>query len=472
MAEYKDREHYIPLRKSDLAELLIKDKQVRLEERGPLRQFFRLVGAVFHFEYQQQLEELKNAYAPFDPDAETLTLAPPPPEERAARMAEVFDKFTALMERANFKHLSRAEIQQFIDEVPTDWGLDTSVDLSAFERLEVFARGDVVGERSRRVWRRLWRKETIKLPVFSRLVMLLKIKKGAIKDKDINTDAVFLKVFKDVPKADLEMLLPGARPRLTRLDRALIAYPLIAGVGLILFNIFMSVFKKGYGVDTLIDELIGGLGAALVTWSAAVAIGGYGYKSYFSWQVKKQSYNFRLTRSLYYQTLDSNTGVLMRLLDEAEEQECRETFLAYFCLWKYAPAEGWTQEMLDDYVENYLEGAVVVKGKPLKVDFEIGDALAKLERLGLVKKTEAADAGLVPLSARRAAEFGLPEVPGRDWAPPLQLTSQQPEEGRPVKKEGPRYRAVALDKALEMLDWRWDNYFKYANPEPEEPPAV
>ena len=27
-----------------------------------------------------------------------------------------------------------------------------------------------------------------------------------------------------------------------------------------------------------------------------------------------------------------------------------------------------------------------------------------------------------------------------------------------------------LSKALEMLDYTWDNYFKYANPEPEAAP--
>ena len=73
----------------------------------------------------------------------------------------------------------------------------------------------------------------------------------------------------------------------------------------------------------------------------------------------------------------------------------------------------------DDYVELYLEG-----NAHLKVDFEIGDALDKLERLGL------------------------------------------------VKKEGEAYRAVPLGKALEVLDWRWDNYFKYNNPEPEAMPRV
>ena len=59
----------------------------------------------------------------------------------------------------------------------------------------------------------------------------------------------------------------------------------------------------------------------------------------------------------------------MRLLDEAEEQQCRETYLAYFCLWRFAPPQGWTAEQLDDYVEMYLEGAA-----GLKVDFEVGGA--------------------------------------------------------------------------------------------------
>ena len=30
----------------------------------------------------------------------------------------------------------------------------------------------------------------------------------------------------------------------------------------------------------------------------------------------------------------------------------------------------------------------------------------------------------------------------------------------------------AIDKALQMLDYTWDNYFKYNNPEPETPPIA
>jgi hypothetical protein len=403
MAEYKDREHFIPLRKSDLIELLCRDKKLQAAEREPFRQFCVLVSSVFHFEYLKQLEDLKDAYAVFDPDADTKPLRPVSAEERHKDEEQLFEKFTALMERANFKRLTREEMQRALQEVTTASGINTHVDLGMFERLELFVRGDVMGRVYRRSWAKLWRKEEIRVPLYQRLVLIVKLRPHRWLDRDIDTSRVYLKIFKNIPKADQDMLLPGARVRLSRLDRVLIIGPLAVGIGLTLYNI-------GAGI---LESVVG----SLVTWSVAAALGGYGYKSYHSYQVKKQDYSLKLTKSLYYKSLDNNTGVLMRLLDEAEEQECRETFLAYFCLWKYAPPEGWTAEQLDDYVELYLEG-----NANLKVDFEIGDALAKLERLKIVRKI------------------------------------------------GDAYHAQPIDKALEMLDWTWDNYFKYANPEPESAP--
>jgi hypothetical protein len=409
MAEYKDREHFIPLRKSDLVELLCADKQLSSEEREPFRQFCRLVSSVFHFEYLQLLEDLKDAYAPFDPDADTRPLRPVPPEGRKRQEEQLFEKFTALMERGNFKHLTREEVQEALGGLTSEWGVQTVVDLDLFERLEVFARGNVAGRRFLRRWSKLWRREEVKVPLHQRLVLILKLRPNK-RLKDIDTKPVYLKIFKDIPKMDLEMLMPGARVRMTRLDRALIAYPLLTGLLLILYNIANHVGKYGFAA-------LATAWGALATWSLAGAFGGYGYKSYHSYQVKKQTYSLRLTRSLYFLSLDNNAGVLMRLMDEVEEQECRETFLAYFCLWKYAPPEGWTAEHLDDFVELYLEG-----NAKLKVDFEIGDALAKLERLRIVQRT------------------------------------------------GETYRAQPLAKALEMLDWTWDNYFQY-NPNSPEPPV-
>src|SRR5205823_3825500 len=100
---------------------------------------------------------------------------------------------------------------------------------------------------------------------------------------------------------------------------------------------------------------------------------------------------------------------IYRLLDEAEEQETRETLLSYFYLWRYAGDRGWTAAELDDYVELDLE-----KRLNLEIDFEIGDALVKLERAGIAEVV------------------------------------------------GDRYRAVPLEQAQQRLDALWDEYARKA----------
>jgi hypothetical protein len=171
-----------------------------------------------------------------------------------------------------------------------------------------------------------------------------------------------------------------------------------AGVGYTMFQQFM---ETGLATVTSLPQIVMGL---------ALAVFGYGYKQYSGYQSTRNIFHLRLTQSLYYQTIGNNLGVLFHLLDEAEEQECREALLAYYYLWRFAGDAGWKAAALDDYVEMDLERLA-----KLKVDFEIGDALAKLERLQM------------------------------------------------VTKNGDRYAAVPIDKALESLDYAWDNYFKYNN---------
>ena len=417
MAEYLDREHFIPLRKSELTELLLRDKQLPAEQREPFRQFCRLVSATFHFEYLAKLEELKDAYAPFDPDADTKPCKPLYAEERKAAEDKVFAAFEALMERANFKRLNREEIESALNQTPSDWGLRVDLDLNrVFERLEVYVRGDVIREESRRSWRTLWRRVAYKVPTYQRVAMILKLRPSRRHDPNLDVNRVYFKVFKEVPKADVDMQLPGGRPRMTRLDRAMILYPLLFGLGALAYHLYTQIV--GQGLFLSFDAWRATL-ASLASLSLAAVFCSYAYKSYHAYHVKRQTYALQLVRSLYFKAVASNAAVLMRLFDEAEEQECRETLLGYYCLWRFAPPQGWTAPQLDDYVEMYLEGAA-----GLKVDFEIGDALAKLERM------------------------------------------------RIVQKRGDYYHAVPLNKALEMLDYTWDNCFKYNNPEPETPPVA
>ena len=419
MAEYSDREHFIPLRCSELVDLLCADKDVKSAQRDVFRQFCRLVTATFHFEYHQRLEELKEAYAPFDPDRDTRSLARLDAAERQHRLNDLFSDFGWLLERANFKHLSQEDLEPAL-HASSGWSIPLNVDFSAFERIAIFARGDSKQKRVRRRLGNLYRLEETTVPVYQRLVLILRMRKHKRLPAHVDTESVYLKIFKDIPKLDVKMLIPGARVQLTLLDRTKIGAPLLGGVGRLGWKFFSTL---GWAFATLLDDaarlLIGSatLNPA-VLWGAALGAAGYGYRGVYSYRQTKQTYNLTLTQSLYYQNLDSNSGVLTRLLDEAEEQEAREAILAYFFLWRYAGENGWTSANLDDYIEMYLEGNAGVK-----VDFEIDDALAKLERM------------------------------------------------RIVQKNGTCYRAVPIDKALEMLDWTWDNYFKYNNPELETPPV-
>src|SRR5262249_22077012 len=161
--------------------------------------------------------------------ADTKTLHPIAPEQKQERLDGLFTEFTKLLERANFKHIGRKEIEEAISGGASDWGINMDVDFNVFERLEMFVRGDAKVRPFRRRALSLWRQEENVVDVYQRMVLIMQLKKHKRLDADIDTNSVFLKVFKGIPKLDLEMMLPGAKVQMTRMDKGLIAYPLAAG---------------------------------------------------------------------------------------------------------------------------------------------------------------------------------------------------------------------------------------------------
>jgi hypothetical protein len=402
MAEYADREHYIPLRKSDLVELLCRDKQMPRTDVPDFKQFCVLISSVFHFEYLQKLESLKDLFAPFDPDTQTRLLQDPGKDERERLMNRLFEEFNQLMERANFKKLTKDDVIAAVEGGASDWGINMNVNFDVFEHLELYIRGEGRTKRHRR--HKVWFWKTIEVPVdtYQRVALAVKLKPHKRLPKSIDTRGVFFKLFKDIPKLDLEMILPGTTIQMPSSQRSKFGATLLGTIAYAVYKVWFDLI--GFAAALGKGLMFAGQAAVM----PIAILGGYGYKQYAGYQVTRQTYAKMLTESLYYQTLDNNAGVLTHILDEAEEQECREAILAYYCLLRFAPEQGWTPEQLDDYVELYLEGMA-----NLKVDFEIGDAIDKVERLGIVTKT------------------------------------------------GKMYRAIPLPQALEKLDYRWDNYFQY-----------
>jgi hypothetical protein len=214
-----------------------------------------------------------------------------------------------------------------------------------------------------------FRNEAIDVRIYQRLVVIYSLRKNAPLSRFLDTDDVHIKLFKDIPQLDLEMLLPGTQVKMSPLDRMRIMLPTLSGLSLAIWKLVTLATAPLFGSLAFLG-LVGGTV-------------GYGARSLYGYLNTKQKYQLNLTQSLYYQNLDNNAGVIHRLLDEGEEQENREAVLGYFFLWKKAPPAGWTSHELDQQIEAFL--------RPLAgrdVDFEVADALAKLQRLGLVAADE------------------------------------------------------------------------------------
>jgi len=406
-----NREHFIPILREDLVRVLAGDASLSDADRRRFRSLCRILEATIHFEYHDRLNELKSRYAPYDPDRETRLIDDPDRINDPEQPDALFECVMSLLERGNFRRLDRTQIEQTL-AAKTDWGIRLDVDFSVFERLEVYTRGETTTRRTRRHWRSWYRAEEIEVPIYQRLLIMFRLKDNCHQAADDESGAVSLKLFKNIPRVDLEMLLPGTRVRMTLLDRCRILLPTISGLALTIFKIVKGAMALAFaGVYGLLGFL--GLVGGTV---------GYGVKSFFGYLRTKDRYQLNLTRNLYFQNLDNNAGVLYRLLDEAEEQEFREAILAYSLLRRHAPPSGWTLADIDQAAESYLQSTL-----DIEADFEVGDAVRKLARFGLVSS-----------------------LPGQ------------------------RFTAVSLDAALEGLDRNWDEYFTWnssqraSDPRPRE----
>ena len=403
-ASHWRREQFIPLRKAELIRLLADDSQLSCQERNQFIQLCDLLAATFHYEYHRRLEELKDLYAPFNPDSVTRELRTCSDSDRQRLTPELFGKFVELLERANYERLSMAEIHRAVGAA-SDWGVRLNIDFDTFDRLEVFARGDIVGRRTRRSIRTRYRDVEVDVPLYQRLVVIFRLRDHTSIQREADWRRVYIKFFKNIPKQDIDMLLPGGRFKMTLADRSKIILPTLSGVAIAGYKLF-SIISKG----ALLIAFAGVYGMLALLGLVGGTVG-YGVKSFLGYLRTKDKYQLNLTRSLYYQNLDNNAGVLYRLLDEAEEQEFREAILAYSLLRRHAGADGWTEQQLDHEAEAYLSRIL-----GFDVDFEVRDALAKLSRLNCAS----------------------------------------------MKPNG-HWHAVPLPEALRELDRAWDGFFRFGD---------
>ena len=412
-----ERDQFIPVRKSDILDALIQHGQIASEdERVKFRQVCRLLGAIYHYEYFEQLETLRRDYYYFDPELDRRARLDAAALERA--YGELIASFVAVLKGANFIEMSHDEIAhahresgqvRVLLKTPRDY----------FRDVRFFRRGQHRESLELRQWYGL-RRRTIDTTVYDDVVLLVAMKSEAAlvskREKKrqarskIRPGSVLIKYFRNIAIADLHALFPNAQVVMSTFDKLMLGVPALAGSIPILLNLWSTVtvlflvmgFYLGISSAVEDDQMKG----ALAALSGLVALGGFIMRQWVKYQRQSLMYQKELTDNVYYRNINNNAGTFDYIIGAAEEQECKEAFLAYYFL-STAPSAP-TQAELDRHIECWLKDTFAVD-----IDFEIDDALRKLDRLGL------------------------------------------------LKRDGERLLVMPPDAALAQLDSQWDNYFQF-----------
>lgn len=411
-------ERFIPFRRTSIVTMCA--DEVPAEERKSFLAFTELLASLMHQEFRTRLEALKDTYHPFNPDIETRTIVELSPAERQAAQEHLVDELTALAEDANFERISTDDLgRAFVEESLMKVRLEA--DFDDFEEVVFYGRG--VRTRQEEVTHLFGlRRRTIEFTNYAKVLVYVKFKDAEhfeAKGKDVGSlpftpGSTIIKLFQDVPRADLEMLFPNAQVRMRLIDKLLIGVPaVVSGVVVVVTKLIASLLPVllllGFWIGVRREPVELNQGQLVALGAALAAVGGFLVRQYTKFKNRKIQFMKALSESLYFRNLDNDAGVFHHLLDAAEEEEVKEAVLAYHFL----RTAGWplTAAELDQRIEDWF-----VQKWDVTFDFEVDDGVGKLRRLRLID-----DGG-----------------------------------------EG-RLTAVPLDEANRRLDRTWDDLFAYSS---------
>ncbi|GJN40585.1 hypothetical protein PR202_gb29821 [Eleusine coracana subsp. coracana] len=205
--------------------------------------------------------------------------------------------------------------------------------------------------------RNLLSKMTIQEPTFDRIIVAYR--RAGTKDKPDR--GIFVKHFKHIPMADMEIALPEKKnPTLTPMDW--VKFLISAVIGLV----------------TLVGSLEMPKADIWVVIAILSGVIGYCAKIYFTFQQNMTIYQNMITKSMYDKQLDSGKGTLLHLCDDVIQQEVKEVIISYYILMEQGKA---TEQDLDIRCEELIKEEFGAE-----CNFDVHDAVKKLEKLGIVHR--------------------------------------------------------------------------------------
>src|SRR5258705_5866450 len=103
-------EHFIPFRKADVVSMCA--GELPESERESFLGFTRMLASLLHHRFQARIEALKEAYGPFNPEADTRAVGELTREQRQSAQHRLETELTALAEAANFTEIDAEDLNR------------------------------------------------------------------------------------------------------------------------------------------------------------------------------------------------------------------------------------------------------------------------------------------------------------------------------------------------------------------------
>jgi hypothetical protein len=387
----EQRDRVIPLRKLDLIDGLVAEGRLSEADQATLRQLARMLGAIFHYQYLEELDRLRDIYFQFDPEIDPQACGPLQDIEAAYRTLS--DEFVRVLTDANFIEITHDEIMRAFTERA---------------RVRVKIKAPLEDYRDVRMFRRGHHSETIEIPfwfglrqrpldvvVYDDVVLMVATRPDGMTRAEvrksfasarrggarIRSGAVLFKYFRHIAHADLKALLPNVRAVMSVFDRLSLGVPAIVGGVPILIKLASTLtvlfVVAGFylGLSGTIQEH--DTERALAALSGLFALGAFMLRQWGNFHRQSLIHQKHLTDNIYYRNVNNNSGIFTYIIGEAEDQDWKEALLAYYGL--LTAAAPLTHEALYARIEQLLAHKFGVSA-----DFEIEDALVRLKRLDLL----------------------------------------------------------------------------------------
>jgi hypothetical protein len=403
----RPRERFIPVTAYALIDRLTAPQTWPRGKARAARRFFRYLEYWRRQQHSVGLSNLLQAYEGFSPDSDLLITRTYTDDERATLQKRVMVEVESILKQANYVRIDPSEVELILTE-DSHYGLDLHVDFTAFEEILIYYRGASNRRDQRRSLRKFMRHEEFDVPIFQRLFLLFKLKPfetrvleimkerrlsrrdaekvvrnmRAMIPPEVADKNIYLKLFKNIPRSDVEMVFPNTRVKFRLLDKLRLGFTSSAGLG-------MGAFGAAGKIAVIWTN-------PLVAAGAILGLGGVVFRQAMSFLNQRQRYMVVMAQNLYFHSMADNRGVMIKLADRAAEEDVKEEMLLYSVLAKER-AKHSDLPAIDAAIEQYLKASFGVS-----VDFDLEDALSRLIADGIV--TEEPDGTLRTMGPEEAAE--------------------------------------------------------------------